>query len=1145
MTQSWVNVGWQLRTASYWAVIGAITLTECCISAYGGNYALAQIIPDQTLGTESSLITPNVNVNGSPAELIEGGASRGANLFHSFQEFNVDRGERVYFANPTGIDNILSRVTGTNPSNILGTLGVNGGANLFFLNPNGIVFGADAVLDLKGSFVGTTADSIKFADGREFSAIAAQTEPLLSVSVTVPIGLQFGENPGAILVQELASSQSGGNNPPELTDGERIDQRVNPNPPEFLANQVIQSVKYLVDNIVEQQAVGLAVQPGKTLALIGGEVMLEGGQLKAPQGRIELGSVAGNSLVSLTPIPQGWALGYEGVQNFQDINLSRQAFVDASGSGGGDIQVRGKGVTLTEESLITAGTLGNLDGGEILVRAEQLKLESGSLVATFNQETATGKSGNLTIEIDKLIVQDSIIGSGILGQGDSGNLTVKAKDSVELMGTTPDVQLPGGLFVITGGTGAGGTLMIDTRQLIVRDGARVTVNNASEGRGGTVEVKASESIELIGESDNNLFFSSGIFASSFGRGDAGEVEVKTGSLIVRDGAEISANTRLSKGGNVTVSASDFIELSGTTADGQFESGIKAFAISTEDVVNNVWAGRVEIDTRKLTVRDGAQLSATGFGTGQGGILEVSASESIELMGESANRWFSSGILAPSFGLGSAGQVEVKTGTLTVANGALISAAGFGTSQGGNVKISASESIELIGSGGLDNELNFSTVTAKSEGPGNSGNINIETQRLIVRDGADISVTAFGDGKSGELFVNASESIELIGARSSSDGSQFSRSGLFAATEGTQDGGNLTVITPRLVVKDGARISTSTRGSGQGENSGGQGGDLRVISESVELSGTSADGRFPSGLFALSGEERPTIPATAATGDGGNLSIKTGRLSIRDGAEVSVSAQGEGVAGNIKIITDSIQLDNGTITGETASGEGGDITLRVQDLLLMRNNSMISTTAGTAQDGGNGGKIVIDAENGFIVAVPNENSDIAANAFKGNGGTVEITAQGIFGIEPRQDPTPLSDITASSSGGGVDGEVDINILTGIDPRSSLNNLEEEPIEIDLTEGCQAGEGQTSASFINIGSGGSLPRLDEAFNREVVTTAWIELELGEENGSELVMARDSFRLNQETQKEISPEEDREISSTQESAALTWDTLPCWFH
>ena len=153
--------------------------------------AIAQLIPDTTLGAESSQVIPNATVHGLPADLIQGGALRGSNLFHSFQDFNVGALQRVYFANPDSIANIFSRVTGGNPSNILGTLGVDGGANLFLLNPNGILFGPNARLDIAGSFFASTADRWVFENGLEFSATNPEApSPLLTVNVTP--GLQYG-----------------------------------------------------------------------------------------------------------------------------------------------------------------------------------------------------------------------------------------------------------------------------------------------------------------------------------------------------------------------------------------------------------------------------------------------------------------------------------------------------------------------------------------------------------------------------------------------------------------------------------------------------------------------------------------------------------------------------------------------------------------------------------------------------------------------------------------------------------------------------------------------------------------------------------------------------------------------------------------
>ena len=145
----------------------------------------AQLIPDNTLGKENSIVTP---VN-SLRNQIDGGAIRGSNLFHSFKEFNIGDGQSVYFNDPGAIANILTRVTGTNPSSILGKLGVLGNANLFLINPNGIIFGQNASLDISGSFTASTTPNILFDNGSEFSATNPQAAPLLEIDLTP--GLQY------------------------------------------------------------------------------------------------------------------------------------------------------------------------------------------------------------------------------------------------------------------------------------------------------------------------------------------------------------------------------------------------------------------------------------------------------------------------------------------------------------------------------------------------------------------------------------------------------------------------------------------------------------------------------------------------------------------------------------------------------------------------------------------------------------------------------------------------------------------------------------------------------------------------------------------------------------------------------------------
>ncbi len=206
--------------------------------------AVAQLKVDGTLGNESSVLNSNV---------IQGGAQRGSNLFHSFQEFSVGTGQQIDFANPTGVSNILTRVTDA-PSSINGILGVLDNANLFLINPNGIFFGSEARLDMAGTFVGSTANGIKLADG----VVYGVTNPLVPLlTTTVPVGLQFGSQPGGISLQD--------------------------------------SIHLLARDAVTSYG-------GSSFLLIGGDINLAGTKLISPASKIELVAIAGVGDIGIDPL---------------------------------------------------------------------------------------------------------------------------------------------------------------------------------------------------------------------------------------------------------------------------------------------------------------------------------------------------------------------------------------------------------------------------------------------------------------------------------------------------------------------------------------------------------------------------------------------------------------------------------------------------------------------------------------------------------------------------------------------------------------------------------------------------------------------------------------------------------------------------
>ncbi|WP_250123484.1 S-layer family protein [Chroococcidiopsis sp. CCMEE 29] len=663
--------------------------------------ASAQITPDNTMGGENSTVTSSGTV-----DAINGGATRGTNLFHSFQEFNVNEGRAAVFTNPAGIENILTRVTGAKPSNIFGTLGVAGNANLFLINPNGIIFGANARLDVGGSFVATTANAISFGDRGVFSATNPSNPGLLSV------------NPNALLFNQIRAAA--------IQNNSVADSGLNP------------SSKFTAE--------GLRVPDGKSLLLVGGEINMNGGGLSAFGGRVELGGLASAGTVGMNENGNNLSLSFLDGAERSNVFLNNGAQVNVTAAGGGSIAVHARNFEMTHNSGMFAGIATGLgeertQAGNVEINATgAINLNNGSRITNYVELEARGRGGDVSVTAGSLQLDGGArISAAAFGAGKGGSLTVNASD-VQLSGTSADSQIESTLISTAdqNSTGDAGDLTINTHTLLVRDGAQIGTGTFSAGKGGSLTVNASD-VQLSGESADGQT-GSGLFANvdQNSTGDAGDLTINTHTLLVRDGAQVFNGTfSAGKGGSLTVNASD-VQLSGEGAISQYPSGL--FADAEQNSTGD--AGDLTINTDTLLVRDGAQVGASTFefSAGKGGNLTVNASE-VQLIGESADGQYPSGLVvnAQRNSTGDAGDLTINTDTLLVQDGAGVSVSSRGTGTAGNMRINA-RSIRLNNNALLIADTRSAFVDPNSE----QATININSQNLFVNRNSNIFTNAEGE-----------------------------------------------------------------------------------------------------------------------------------------------------------------------------------------------------------------------------------------------------------------------------------------------------------------------------------------------------------------------------------------------------------------
>jgi filamentous hemagglutinin family protein len=685
-----------------------------------GTLQAQQVVPDGSINTIVN------SVNGRDF-VITGGGKTGGNLFHSFSEFSVQTGGSVAFNNAMDVQNIFTRVTGSNVSSIDGVIRADGRANLFLLNPNGILFGPNAALNIGGSFLGTTASRIKFADASEFNAL--NTTPLLTM--TVPVGLQMGQNPGAIQVTGTGHKLA-----------------------------LVAAGLLPIDR--SQSPMGLQVSPSSTLALIGSEITLVGGVLTAPSGHLELGS-ASSGQINLTQTNHGWRFEYGSIEKFQDIRLSQRALVDASGDGG-SIQLYGQNIKLSESSAGLIQHSGSQRGGDAILNASNSITLEQSQPGTFSTRVETqslgmGATGNIQLTAQRLSLQNgAMINSASYAPGGSGLIKVDIAESIELFGafpgdTTTDISRIGAGSVF----GKTGDISITTKKLSLKDGASIFSSTAGSSLSGSLAINATSFVELIGSKPNVL--ATALSTSTYSSGNGGSLVIKTPRLLIQEGGTISSATYGDgNAGNIFIDTSDRLDVSGISMDSlKYPSRITASALSPAPILQYLLgipgiprgsAGNVIINGRDVYVRDGAQIGVNNIGSGNAGNLSILA-DSLSLS--------NAGGLTASTSSGEGGNIYVNLNSiLTLRGGSRIDTQASGVGNGGNIDIKVPV---ILGIGNSD------IIANASKGQG--GNIDVTTQGIFGLKfrpllTADSDITA-----SSEFGVNGTVQVNTIGVNPSS------------------------------------------------------------------------------------------------------------------------------------------------------------------------------------------------------------------------------------------------------------------------------------------------------------------------------------------------------------------------------------------
>jgi filamentous hemagglutinin family protein len=994
--------GWLENSSS--CHLGVLTGLTGCLAVFLIAPVYGQVIADDTLGVERSRVRQET-IRGLDSDRIEGGARRGGNLFHSFTQLDVEEGRGVYFANPEGVFNILSRVTGGDRSEIFGTLGVLGSANLFLINPNGILFGSNANLDVQGSFTASTASGVWLGDQGVFSATSPELSNLLEV------------NPGALLFNQAVAR------------GGTITSTANLTAEQDLTlsglNLDLQGQLWAGRNLTLYGADSVQIRDSSLnpfIAASGEQLLVQGDRtvdifaLNHPNS----GLLSGGDMVLQSGSQVGgnahyWSGGNFRVEQLDGVlgnlyspyGMSIQSLEDVSFNvyQGGNLHI------VTAES-VNADTVivDNFEskGAGFSSFSETITRPDGStlLIDDNAQAIVDIRAGVRVAEIKPPDVANFLeLPSQLSGVSEASNLTAGGDIFIGDIFVVP----PSSIVYLTNQYSSsdfieGGTIAITGSGLFEREGKQ---GNGIDARGFT-----GNGSQIIIDSRGDISVSNSSLDTSSTTSNGGNIRLFSERDIIlspigeQRGSTIRASSQTGQGGDITLTASRNIQIedSVVNADSRQGSNITLTAsrnIQIEDSVVNadseqgsnitINAQNLDISSSDIT-RTEISTDILVFGNGTGGNIRINALDHLTVndsdirarLGDEAT--------------GNASGIFINSNTVSVVNGGVLDVSTLGQGNAGIVFINARDSVLFDGVEYRFGSPSASYSNVRTGAVGNGGSINIQAGSLALKNGgllqslveSGVLLESGGEilparGNAGDISIVVREQVNIDGRREINGTAQPSLSGAnagvirglrssginnFVDVGAAGDSGSIYIEAALLSIDNGAQINASNFGVGRS-------GDISLdISGELRLNGNSTFSRFEGDLdnrvrvTYLLNSAILNIIGQDAKGSGGDIHIQAGSLSMRDISEISSSTFGEGDAGNIVVnarnnifMTDLSSLRNVVEPG--GNGNSGNINIQTHDLSLL-NGAQIA--AGIFRSIGNlpggqglsGGEVSIDA-----------------------------------------------------------------------------------------------------------------------------------------------------------------------------------------